>query len=322
MTLTKTISSAVLILAFASGPAAAQMYPGQDVIVNPTAAQGGQVLLYPGGAYMRVVPPLEEPGAPVGPIHLHMPVHHRHIAKVVHPETTIATATPNADGSVDIKLPPPNAAAAAPAPDASATAQAAPTPSTRHKHSKQVEAAATAPAAPPAATTQASGDLPMNLDGSDTPPPPEKPAKAPVKVAATEPPPAQTHLATPPAATHATAPSGSDAAHTNLLKRGAVLFESGATDPSPAQFDGVKILATDLNAALEAGAARVQLEAYGGAPGDKSSDARRLSLKRALAIRQLLIDDGVPSSRIDVRAMGGIDDKGPVDRVDIYVRAS
>jgi hypothetical protein len=71
-------------------------------------AQGGQVLLYPGGAYMRVVPPLEEPGSPVGPIHLHMPVHHRHIAKVVHPETTIATATPNADGSVDIKLPPPN----------------------------------------------------------------------------------------------------------------------------------------------------------------------------------------------------------------------
>lgn len=84
----------------------------------------------------------------------------------------------------------------------------------------------------------------------------------------------------------------------------------------------MKLLAGDLNAALEAGAARVQLEAYGGTPGDKSSDARRLSLKRALAVRQLLIDDGVPSARIDVRAMGGVDDKGPVDRVDVFVRAS
>ena len=77
----------------------------------------------------------------------------------------------------------------------------------------------------------------------------------------------------------------------------------------------------DLTTALESGSSRVQLEAYGGAPGDKSSDARRLSLKRALAVRQLLIDNGVPSNRIDVRAMGGIDDKGPTDRVDVFLRA-
>ena len=93
------------------------------------------------------------------------------------------------------------------------------------------------------------------------------------------------------------------------------------SDPSPAQFKGVKLLAGDLSSALEAGASRIQLEAYGGAPGDKSSDARRLSLKRALAVRQLLIDNGVPSNRIDVRAMGGVDDKGPADRVDVFVRA-
>ena len=60
---------------------------------------------------------------------------------------------------------------------------------------------------------------------------------------------------------------------------------------------------------------------YGGAPGDKGSDARRLSLKRALAIRQVLIDNGVPSTKIDVRAMGGIDDHGNTDRVDVFVRA-
>ena len=53
-----------------------------------------------------------------------------------------------------------------------------------------------------------------------------------------------------------------DAEHANLTKSGAILFGSGATDPSPTQFDGVKLLAGNLNAALEAGATRVQLEAY------------------------------------------------------------
>jgi outer membrane protein OmpA-like peptidoglycan-associated protein len=119
----------------------------------------------------------------------------------------------------------------------------------------------------------------------------------------------------------ASSPHGPNDEHAGLSKRGAVMFEKGATNPSAAQFTGVKLLATDLATALESGATRVQLEAYGGAPGDKSSDARRLSLKRALAVRQLLIDGGVPSNRIDVRAMGGVDDKGPADRVDVFVRA-
>ena len=93
------------------------------------------------------------------------------------------------------------------------------------------------------------------------------------------------------------------------------------SSPSPAQYHGVKVLADNLNAALEKGAAAIQLEAYGGAPGDKSSDARRLSLRRALAVRQLLIDDGVPSARIDVRPMGGADDRDQPDRVDVFIRA-
>ncbi len=113
-----------------------------------------------------------------------------------------------------------------------------------------------------------------------------------------------------------------DSDHAGMTKRGAVLFEKGVIHPSPAQFKGVKLLAVDISSVLETGASRVQLEAYGGAPGDKSSDARWLSLKRALAVRQLLIDNGVPSNRIDVRAMGGADDKGPKDRVDVFVRAS
>jgi len=129
------------------------------------------------------------------------------------------------------------------------------------------------------------------------------------------------HAQTRPATPARVAATAGANANDHLTKRGVIQFEKGAPAPSPAQYRGLKVLASDLNSALESGASMIQLDAYGGAPGDKSSDARRLSLQRALSVRQLLIDDGVPSGRIDVRALGGSDDKGPADRVDVFIRA-
>ena len=106
-----------------------------------------------------------------------------------------------------------------------------------------------------------------------------------------------------------------------MTRQGQVLFSGTDIDPLDGSSDDVKTIATTLNSALDAGAARVELEAYGGPKGDKSSDARRLSLRRALAVRQLLIDNGVPAERIDVKALGGADDSGTPDRVDVYVKA-
>ncbi len=161
--------------------------------------------------------------------------------------------------------------------------------------------------------------IPLSLDGSSEPP-----ISPPVPVARAVPPQSAPTHAKPPAAPavahQASVEAQGSGDHTNLTKRGAILFEKDASAPSPAQYRGLQILAGNLNSALDAGALRIQLEAYGGAPGDKSSNARRLSLRRALAVRQLLIDDGIPSSRIDVRAMGGVDDKGPADRVDVFIR--
>jgi outer membrane protein OmpA-like peptidoglycan-associated protein len=117
-------------------------------------------------------------------------------------------------------------------------------------------------------------------------------------------------------------PAAKADSHAGLSKQGEVLFAGGGTDPESESAGQVKTLAGRLNAALDAGASGVELEAYGGAPGDKSSDARRLSLRRALAIRQLLIDSGVPAERIDVRALGGIDDRGNADRVDVFLRGA
>jgi len=62
---------------------------------------------------------------------------------------------------------------------------------------------------------------------------------------------------------------------------------------------------------------RIELKAYGGTPGDKASEARRISLKRGLAVRAYLIGLGIDSRRIDVRALGGVTDTGAPDRVDV-----
>jgi outer membrane protein OmpA-like peptidoglycan-associated protein len=125
----------------------------------------------------------------------------------------------------------------------------------------------------------------------------------------------------PPAPPPAPAPKPAATGDARLSKRSVILFAKDAPDPAQGALGAIKFLAGDLNTAMVGPAARVELQAYGGAKGDKGSDARRLSLKRALAIRQVLIDDGVSPDRIDVRAMGGADDSGPADRVDVYVRS-
>jgi outer membrane protein OmpA-like peptidoglycan-associated protein len=64
---------------------------------------------------------------------------------------------------------------------------------------------------------------------------------------------------------------------------------------------------------------RVRLAAFSGKAGDFSSNARRLSLKRALAVRAYLVGKGVPVERVDVLAFGGATD-GVSDRVDVLAR--
>jgi outer membrane protein OmpA-like peptidoglycan-associated protein len=168
---------------------------------------------------------------------------------------------------------------------------------------------AAAPATKPAANTSAG--VPFSLTPEPTTAPPA-PAPQPTRVASNQPPPAHTPPATPLAA---------DLGANGLVRQSQILFGPGAPDPVPEAIDAIKGLAGPLNSALAAGATKVQVVAYGGAKNDKSSDARRLSLKRALIIRQLLIDGGVPSGRIDVHAMGGTSDNEPTDRVDIFTKA-
>lgn len=99
-----------------------------------------------------------------------------------------------------------------------------------------------------------------------------------------------------------------------------VNFTPGAAEPTAEVATALQSLAGDLTNELQEKSGRLLLQAFAGSPGDKSSEARRLSLKRALAVRQLLIDSGVPSDKIEVRAMGGATDGGTPDRVDVMLR--
>jgi outer membrane protein OmpA-like peptidoglycan-associated protein len=63
----------------------------------------------------------------------------------------------------------------------------------------------------------------------------------------------------------------------------------------------------------------VQIMAYAGGDGDPSQ-ARRVSLARALAARSYLVDQGVDVKQVDVRPMGNRTEAGlPPDRVDLVL---
>jgi outer membrane protein OmpA-like peptidoglycan-associated protein len=93
------------------------------------------------------------------------------------------------------------------------------------------------------------------------------------------------------------------------------LFEGSATQLSDTAQQQLKQMA----AALTSNERRIQLKAFASGTSDRPSAARRESLSRALAVRSYLIENGVRSTRIDVRALGAPTDDGPSDRVDVIL---
>jgi outer membrane protein OmpA-like peptidoglycan-associated protein len=70
------------------------------------------------------------------------------------------------------------------------------------------------------------------------------------------------------------------------------------------------------------GTMRIELTAYASGTPDTATQARRLSLLRALAVRSYLIRQGVASTRMDVRALGDKVQGEPSDRVDLVPNSS
>lgn len=235
--------------------------------------------------------------------------------------TRKASATPAAPKTAASK-----SEAAAPVAMAPAPVQPAPAPAPVQP----------APAAPPVAAA------PMPTPVPGTPmavaPPPQTsapvaaaPVPAPVPVPTPPPAPAATPAPAPmpaPVATPAPAPAPAPA------QQMATAPAAPRPVPAPSAQGGVVTMAfpsgqgelpnADL-AALDglakqyaSGEDRLQIRAYASSTvADGGSGARRLSLTRALAVRQYLIDKGIRSTRIDVRALGAPTDGSAADRVEI-----
>jgi len=120
----------------------------------------------------------------------------------------------------------------------------------------------------------------------------------------------------PPGATPTA--SSADQAATGTAPTAANLrlsFAAGQSDLSPESLTSIK----QLIAATPADGGSVNVSAYAPGRPDDPSTARRVSLSRAMAVRSALISDGVPSTRIYLRALGAQYGEGPADRVDVTV---
>jgi len=165
------------------------------------------------------------------------------------------------------------------------------------------ESSPVADSPPPSATTDAPAiESPVSTTSvSEAAPEPE-----PVAPPQPEPEPAVTAAVEPQATPQTSAPATPGTV--------AVLFPAGGAElpgDAESQLDSV-VAALDADASV-----RLQLKAYADGADGAASAARRLSLSRALAVRGYLIDAGVSSTRIDVRALGSKFESGPADRVDV-----
>lgn len=189
-------------------------------------------------------------------------------------------------------------------PSAPAVATVDPAPAPTAAPTEEVQIAAPAP---PAATS--APEPPTPAPQQKAPEPPETTAEATSTTPST---PALTPspIGTPPPAPVQTALRPNAALAKPSYR---VLFENKSAKIS----DSARAPLEELsNAMKERENLRVQLMAYADGTSETASQARRLSLSRALAVRSFLINQGVRSTRMDVRALGNKAESGPSDRVD------
>jgi outer membrane protein OmpA-like peptidoglycan-associated protein len=174
-------------------------------------------------------------------------------------------------------------------------AEQAPAAGTPAPASSETQTAETPPQTPPASNA---------ANSSETQPEAKPEGEQQAAVAAPTTTPAAPAEGAPPATGGATLPADA----TRLLY-------TGDTDDVPA--DATAKLDTIAQDMLANQDKRIQVLSYAAGTEDTESKARRKSLARGLAIRSYLMKAGVPSTRIDVRALGNKAEGGPADRVDI-----
>lgn len=204
------------------------------------------------------------------------------------------------------------------------------TPKKKKPKARKPAPPAVAATQPPAPLTAPPEPTPPAEQMAKAPPPPvaaPEPAKAvpPPPVAAApepvKPPPPPPVAAAPKPAKPAPGKQEQAAlpAAKDTVKAGRALqVVFGASDlklPAKAK-NGLKKLARKLKDKKNL---RLQLMAYAGGKKLSPGKARRMSLSRALSVRSFLIESGVRSTRIDVRALGSKTNEAPANRVDVNI---
>ncbi|WP_343562248.1 OmpA family protein [Kiloniella sp. b19] len=169
------------------------------------------------------------------------------------------------------------------------------------------EIAATAPVQPKKAETP----KPVQLAKAE-PTPAAKPAPKKVEPVPNQPTDITAALTPPPALDDVSTPSSS--ATSGLVSP----LQLGFADQSSDLTAGNLAELDKLAAAMQADESlTIQLLAYAKGSDEEASQARRLSLSRALAVRGILMDRGIRSTRMQVRALGNKATSGNPDRVEI-----
>ncbi len=239
------------------------------------------------------------------------------------PTTTVPTTTASVQNSANLTRaatppPPENTIVAVPAPPPVPEVPAAPA---------ATQSAAAQPSTVQPAVVAVPEPTPVVAVEEETPKvePAEPAESAPTVAAVVSQPTTETTALPPPpepeaSPTVATAQSDDDTAQTAAAAPAdagpgtSVLFDSGSADLN----DGSKEKLSALAALLSGNESlRVQLLAFASGDEENANVARRLSLSRALVVRSYLIDQGIPATRMQVRALGNKSESGPPDRVDI-----
>lgn len=245
-------------------------------------------------------------------------------SKPAKPKVTAAKtvpAPPKKVAQAKAPQPPKKAAPAAPVKQATVAKPAAPA-----KAAPPAPKIAAAPPPPKIVPKAAPTTVPKTASVADasqmkdtttslTPPPPPPAAlsgsAAAPAAAPTPAPPAQANDTAAAAPSTQTASRGDPAVQVSEVQ---VLFnssEAALSGPAKSALESV------AEAMLENESSEVQLFAYAGQADIDATQARRLSLSRAMAVRAFLIGKGVRPARMQVRALGNKTTSGSPDRVDI-----
>lgn len=289
-----------------------------DVVINWDALNGGSAAAPLSGYSSAYVGPrntngLMMPGPSTPRSRLYVtPQGNQSNIQLRKPGTAPARKAPVKSAS---RAPAPAQVASTPAP-APKPAAPAPKPASAPPKAPTAPADVAAAASPPAPAPAA----PVATSAPAAPPTPPKAPPAPAVVAS----PSSAPTAPPPAPVVTNDPDPSDSpeptqqasAPTSAPVDGPaqVLFNGDNTKLSA---DGQGVLDGVISKLGSSDKLRVQLMAYAAGEDLSSSKARRISLSRALSVRSYLIEKGVRSTRIDVRALGDKAEGDQKNRVDV-----